>query len=60
LIEKTMREARTLTRVRELKGAEREAEIARMVGGITVTKNVRAAAAEMMGTVRKRNQDEGR
>jgi DNA repair protein RecN (Recombination protein N) len=60
LIEKTVREARTLTRVRELKGAEREAEIARMVGGITVTKNVRAAAAEMMGTVRKRNQDEGR
>lgn len=60
LIEKTMKEGRTLTRVRELKGAEREAEIARMVGGVTVTKNVRAAAAEMMGTVRKRNQDGGR
>jgi DNA repair protein RecN (Recombination protein N) len=60
LIEKTIKDTRTVTRVRELKGAEREAEVARMVGGITVTKNVRAAAAEMMGTARKRNKDEGR
>ena len=60
LLEKTIKDTRTLTQVRELKAAEREAEVARMVGGVTVTKNVRAAAAEMMGTARKRNKDEGR
>lgn len=49
LIEKSVKRQRTATRVRELKGEAREAEIARMVGGVTVTQTVRAAAAEMMG-----------
>jgi DNA repair protein RecN (Recombination protein N) len=59
LIEKSIKKDRTVTRVQELKGEDREAEIARMLGGITVTKNVRATAAEMMGTVRKRHPREG-
>jgi DNA repair protein RecN (Recombination protein N) len=58
LIEKSIKRDRTTTRVHELKGEDREAEIARMLGGITVTKNVRATAAEMIGTVRKRHPRE--
>ncbi len=54
LIEKIVREGRTVTRVRELNGIDREAEVARMVGGVTITKTVRATAAEMMGTAKKR------
>ena len=52
LIEKSVKRQRTTTRVRELKGDAREAEIARMVGGVTVTQTVRAAAAEMMGSAK--------
>lgn len=58
LIEKSIKNDRTVTGVHELKGEDREAEVARMLGGITVTKNVRATAAEMMGSVRKRHRRE--
>jgi DNA repair protein RecN (Recombination protein N) len=53
LIEKDIKDARTVTNVRELLGQSREEEIARMLGGATVTKNVRATAAEMMVGARK-------
>jgi DNA repair protein RecN (Recombination protein N) len=53
LIEKGVKNARTITKVHELHGESREAEIARMLGGATVTKNVRATAAEMMVGARK-------
>jgi DNA repair protein RecN (Recombination protein N) len=49
LVDKKMQQKRTVTQVRELGPEEREAEIARMLGGVTVTKHVRAAAAEMIG-----------
>ena len=58
LIEKGMKQARTVTRVHELQGENRESEIARMLGGTTVTKNVRATAVEMMGSVTKRRRRE--
>ncbi len=53
LVDKQVRQKRTLTQVHELRPDEREAEIARMLGGLTVTKNVRAAAAEMIGSAQK-------
>jgi len=53
LVDKQVKQKRTVTQVRELRPDEREAEIARMLGGVTVTKNVRAAAAEMIGSAQK-------
>ncbi len=53
LVDKQVKQKRTVTQVRELRPEEREAEIARMLGGVTVTKNVRAAAAEMIGGAQK-------
>jgi DNA repair protein RecN (Recombination protein N) len=58
LIGKGMKNGRTVTRVHEIEGENREAEIARMLGGTTVTKNVRATAAEMMVSARKRHRRE--
>ncbi len=52
LVEKVVRQNRTVTSARALDGAEREQEIARMLGGLTVTKKVRETAAEMIGTAR--------
>jgi DNA repair protein RecN (Recombination protein N) len=56
LIGKAIKNGRTVTHVHELKGETREAEIARMLGGTTVTKTVRATAAEMMVSARKRHR----
>ena len=53
LVDKHVKQNRTVTQVRELRPDEREAEIARMLGGVTVTKNVRVAAAEMIGSAQK-------
>ena len=48
LVEKTIEEKRTVTRVMPLDRAGRQGEIARMVGGLTVTKAVRETAAQMI------------
>jgi DNA repair protein RecN (Recombination protein N) len=48
LVEKTTEKKRTVTRVTPLDRAARQAEIARMVGGLTVTKAVRETAAQMI------------
>jgi len=47
-VEKSQSKNRTLTSVRTLSGLQRETEIARMLGGETVTKKVRDTAAELI------------
>lgn len=47
-VEKAQLKNRTVTSVRRLTGSEREWEIARMLGGATVTKKVRETAAELL------------
>lgn len=54
LVEKEVRQGRTITQVRLLKPKEREQEVARMLAGVTITKRARAAAAEMIGNVKGR------
>jgi len=49
VVEKAARQKRTVTRVRLLDQAGRQEEIARMLGGLTITKAVRQTAAEMIG-----------
>lgn len=48
LVEKSVEKGRTTSHVRAMDTAEREAEVARMLGGIKVTKKTREAAAEMI------------
>lgn len=48
-LEKSQVKNRTVTTVRRLSGIGRETEIARMLGGETVTKKVRETAAELIG-----------
>jgi DNA repair protein RecN (Recombination protein N) len=48
LVEKGLESRRTSTSVRALKGIGREEEIARMLGGLTITKKVRETAAELI------------
>jgi DNA repair protein RecN (Recombination protein N) len=48
LVEKTIEKKRTVTRVMPLDDAARHAEIARMVGGRSITQAVRETAAQMM------------
>ena len=48
LVEKELEGQRTSTSVRALKGIGREEEIARMLGGLTITKKVRETAAELI------------
>jgi DNA repair protein RecN (Recombination protein N) len=48
LVEKSMEKKRTVTRVTPLDRAARQSEIARMVGGLSITKAVRETAAQMM------------
>ena len=48
-LEKTQMKNRTVTTVRLLSGVGRESEIARMLGGETITKKVRETAAELIG-----------
>lgn len=47
-VEKVRVKERTMTTVRLLQGMQRESEIARMLGGETVTRTVRATAAELL------------
>jgi len=47
-VEKSQSGARTVTTVKALKGGGREDEIARMLGGVTITKKVRETAAELI------------
>ena len=48
VVEKTSTENRTLTFVQKLTGAKREFEIARMLGGGTLTPTIRKTAAELL------------
>lgn len=48
LVEKGQESQRTATSVRVLTGMGREEEVARMLGGLTVTKKVRETAAELI------------
>ena len=48
-LEKSQVKNRTVTTVRPLSGIGRESEIARMLGGETVTKKIRETAAELIG-----------
>ena len=50
VVEKSTLDDRTLTKVQEVTGIQREAEIARMLGGGTVTPTITKAAAEMLKT----------
>lgn len=52
LVEKGQDCARTTTLIKPLKGISREAEIARMLGGATVTKKVRETAAELIASAK--------
>ncbi len=54
LVEKQIKQKRTMTHVRQLTADEREEEIARMLAGVTVTKTARAAAAEMIASAKSR------
>ena len=57
LVEKGLEGQRTSTSVRVLKGMGREEEIARMLGGLTITKKVRETAAELIaGAKGKRSE----
>jgi len=49
VVEKTVAKKRTMTTARRLDQAGREEEIARMLGGVAITKTVRQTAAEMIG-----------
>jgi DNA repair protein RecN (Recombination protein N) len=48
VVEKVTLEDRTLTKVQEVTGVQREIEIARMLGGGTVTPTIKQAAVEML------------
>ncbi|MFO0705569.1 MAG: DNA repair protein RecN [Nitrospira sp.] len=47
-VEKSQEDRRTITTVKRLTGIGRENEIARMLGGLTVTKKIRETAAELI------------
>jgi len=49
-IEKDVRRSRTVTSVSRLDESARVDEIARMIGGATITDAVRASAREMLGS----------
>lgn len=53
LIEKRVSKKRTVTHARKLDRAERQEEIARMLGGLSVTDATRKTAAEMMGEAKE-------
>ncbi|OQW62661.1 MAG: hypothetical protein A4S17_01350 [Proteobacteria bacterium HN_bin10] len=48
LVEKSLVKKRTVTQVRRLDRAGREQEVARMLGGLAITDNVKQTAAEML------------
>jgi len=49
-IEKTLRNGRTITMVMQLADAQREEELARMIGGAVITAAARQSAREMLAT----------
>ncbi|MBM4125356.1 MAG: DNA repair protein RecN [Nitrospira sp.] len=49
VVEKTVVKKRTVTSAKKLDRAAREEEVARMLGGLAITKAVRQTAAEMIG-----------
>lgn len=49
VVEKTVTKKRTATQARRLDQAGRKEEVARMLGGLAITKHVRQAAADMIG-----------
>lgn len=51
-VEKRVDGERTYSTIRRLSDAERVEEVARMVGGVTITRRTRAAAAEMLQQAR--------
>lgn len=55
-IVKTIRGGRTVTEVARVNGADREEEIARMIGGAEVSATVRASAREMLASRRESEQ----
>jgi DNA repair protein RecN (Recombination protein N) len=55
LVEKGQEGQRTSTSVQLLKGMRREEEIARMLGGLTITKKVRETAAELIAGAKGRS-----
>jgi DNA repair protein RecN (Recombination protein N) len=54
VVEKTVVKKRTVTTARELDAAARENEIARMLGGLAVTKATRQAAVDMLADAEKK------
>ena len=56
LVEKGLDDRRTTTSARLLNGIGREGEIARMLGGETITKKVRETAAELIAGAKKRGR----
>lgn len=48
VVEKRLKDQRTLTHVRQVEGEERELEIARMLGGGTLTPSIRKTAQELL------------
>jgi DNA repair protein RecN (Recombination protein N) len=59
-IEKSVRGGRTTTEVVRVDGADRVAEIARMIGGASITASVTASAAEMLEAKANRKQKRNR
>jgi DNA repair protein RecN (Recombination protein N) len=59
LIEKEVKNKKTVTHVRMLKDMEREQEIARMLGGLEITKSTRETATEMLQMSTKRKKRGG-
>lgn len=51
-VEKAVTDGRTVSRVRRLRAREQREEIARMLGGLTITQKTRAAAREMLDQAR--------
>jgi DNA repair protein RecN (Recombination protein N) len=54
VVEKSVVKSRTVTRVRSLNRSDREAELARMLGGLEITPAVRRTAAEMLDEAARR------
>jgi len=59
LIEKEVKNKKTFTGVRMLKDMERQQEIARMLGGLEITKSTRETATEMLQMSTKRKKRGG-
>jgi DNA repair protein RecN (Recombination protein N) len=59
LIEKEVKNKKTVTGVRMLKDMERQHEIARMLGGLEITKSTRETATEMLQMSTKRKKSGG-